>query len=217
MRRAALAALAALGLACNAPPPAPGPKPGSPEHLAAYLSTIAGTDEATRERAVASWLVPEATWNRTLVIPWRSLYAEYAAGFAARVPAVAAQLAALDPVTARRHYAGDRRLTLGEARLRWALPVQYPSDVAEVGGAPIDAVFLFDGERWRALLGVDELVLAHLRALAPACADKLALAGPLGRCSEVGYLVAAAALHGGGAELDRACRMAATLCGTPAP
>lgn len=210
-----LVALAALAIACNAPPQPP--VPGTPEHLAAYLSTIAGTDAATREREVRSWLVPEGTWNRTLVIPWRSLYADYTAQFAARVPAAVAQLASLDPITARRHYAGDRRLTLGEARLRWALPVQYPSSIAELGGKPLDAVFLFDGEHWRALLGLDELVLARVHALDPACADKLAVAGPLGRCSEVGYLVAAAALRGGGPDLDRACRMAATLCGNPPP
>jgi hypothetical protein len=209
-----LALVALLIAACNAPPARP--KPGSADDLAEYLRGVAGADEATRQREVATWVVPEATWNRTIVPPWRSLYAEYVAGFATASPATIASLASLDPVTTRRHYAGDPRLTLGEARLRWALPVQYPSMVAEIGGRPLDAVFIYDG-RWRALLGVDELVLARVRALDADCAAKVAIAGPLGHCSEIGFVVAAAALRGGGEELAHACRMAAMMCGTPAP
>lgn len=208
-----LSVLAVL-IACNAPPPRPAP--GSATDLAEYLRTIAGADETTREHAVAGWLVPEATWNRTIVPAWRGLYAEYTAQFASRVPIAAAQLASLDPVTTRRHWAGDPHLTLAEARLRWALPVQYPSMVADVGGHPVDAVFIYDGS-WRALLGLDELVLAHVRALDADCAAKVALAGPLGKCTEIGFVVADAALRGNRADLDRACRMAATMCGNPAP
>lgn len=209
----------ALVIACNAPPPAP--VPGSPRDLAAYLAAVAGTDRETRAREVATWLVPEATWDRTLMPPYRALYADYAANFSARAAALVDALAPLAPVTARRHYAGDRELTLAEARLRWALPVQYPSAVADIGGAPIDAVFLYDGEHWRALAGVDELVLARVRALDATCAVELARAGPLDgalrHCSEVGALVASAALRGARAELARACGLANTLCGTPAP
>jgi hypothetical protein len=201
-------------LACNAPPKPP--KPGSADDLAAYLRGVAGADEATRAREVATWVVPEATWNRTIVPPWRSLYGEYVAGFAAASAATVSSLASLDPVTTRRHYAGDPRLTLGEARLRWALPVQYPSMVADIGGRPLDAVFIYDG-RWRALLGLDELVVARVRALDADCAAKVAIAGPLGHCSEIGFVVAAAALRGGGEDLARACRMAAMMCGNPAP
>ena len=205
-------------VACNAAPPPP-PAPGSAEQLAEYLRTVAGTDETTREREVATWILPEATWNKTIVIPWRVLYAEYAAQFTANAKVTITQLASLDPVTTRRHYAGDRRLTLGEARLRWALPVQYPSMVAELGGHPLDAVFVYDvgNDHWRALLGLDGLALAHVRALDADCAAKLELAGPLGHCTEIGYVVAAAALRGGGPDLARACRMAATMCGNPAP
>jgi hypothetical protein len=209
-----LAALALVIVACNAS--SPRPKPGSADDLAEYLRTVAGSDEPRRADEVATWIVPEATWNRTIVPPWRSLYGEYVAGFTAASSSTIASLASLDPVTTRRHYAGDPKLTLGEARLRWALPVQYPSMVAEIGGRPLDAVFIYDGH-WRALLGIDELVLAHLRALDADCAAKLMLAGPLGHCSEIGFVVAAAALRNDRVELARACRMATMMCGTPAP
>ena len=201
-------------VACNATPAQPAP--GSADDLAAYLRTVAGADTATRERAVATWLVPEATWNRTIVPTWRGLYAEYVAQFPARAAAITPALASLDPVTARRHWAGDPKLTLGEARLRWALPVQYPSMVARIGDHELDAVFVYDGT-WHALLGLDELVVGHVRALDADCAAKLQLAGPLGKCTEIGFVVADAALRGNRADLDRACRMAATMCGNPAP
>ncbi len=205
-------------IACNAAPPPP-PKPGSADQLAEYLRIVAGADEATRNREVATWLMPEATWNKTIIIPWRSLYAEYAAHFTAHANETIASLASLDPVTTRRHWAGDRKLTLGEARLRWALPVQYPSMVAELGGHALDAVFIYDydAQHWRALLGLDDLVIDHVRVLDADCAARLVLAGPPGHCTEIGFVVAAAALRGGGPDLARPCRMAATMCGNPAP
>jgi hypothetical protein len=207
-------AIALLVVACNAPPPTP--KPGSADELAEHLRGIAGADRPARERAVASWVVPEATWNRTIVAPWRSLYGEYIAGYAAAEQPMLDALASLDPVAARRHYAGDRALTIGEARLRWALPVQYPSMVATIGGRELDAVFIYDGA-WRALIGVDALVMAHVRARDASCAADLDRIGPLGHCNEIGFVVAAAALRGGGPELTRACHMAASMCGNPAP
>ncbi len=210
MKRVVLAAL----VACNAPPTTP--KPGSADELAQYLKTIAGEDAATRARAIASWRLPEASWDRTIVSPWKSLYGEYIAGYAVAEHPIQDALASLDPVAVRRHYAGDRALTIGEARLRWALPVQYPSMVATIGGRELDAVFIYDGQ-WRALLGVDALVMARVRALDASCAANLDRIGPLGHCNEIGFVVAAAALRGGGPELTRACHMAASMCGNPAP
>jgi hypothetical protein len=209
-------ALAASG-ACReaaAPPP---PRTGTPDELAAYLRTVAGADEATRRREVASWIVDETTWSRDILEPYSALHGEYVTGFDAQVPALVARLAPLGPITARRHFAGDQRLTRAQARTRWPLPVQFPSAVAELDGTPIDAVFLFDGARWRALLGLDQIMLAHVAALDPACARRVALAGPTGRCTEVAWLVADAALRAQPARFAHACQLATTLCGNPAP
>jgi hypothetical protein len=222
--RLAVAALAGLAAACSAsPPPAPPPRPGSPEALVAYLATVVGADAATRQREAASWLVPPALWSATLVEAYRPLYAEYQRAFAADLPAVVDRLARPGPVTARRHFAGDLRLTPAEARDRWALPTLFPSLVAEAGGAPIDAVFVADGAAWRALIGLDAAVLARVAALDPGCARDLARAGPPGHCTDVGAAVADAALRTTpalrtpGDSLAHVCRLAETLCGKESP
>ena len=212
MRRAL--ALIAL-VACHEPPVAT--KLGTPDDLADYLRTVAGTDTATRTREVTGWIVDETTWSRDIVEPFRSLYAEYVKAFDAQVPGLVARLASLGPVTARRHFAGDPRALPSQIRTRWAVPVQFPSAVAELGDQPIEAVFIHDGEHWRALLGLDQIVVAHVAALDPACAKKLQLAGPPGRCTEVAWLVADSALR---AQLERfahACQLASTHCGNSVP
>jgi hypothetical protein len=210
------AVLLAVVLGCrdDAAPPRP---TGTPDELVAYLTTIAGADEATRTREVSSWIVDANTWSRDIVEPYRALHDEYVKGFDAQVPAMVARFAAPGAVTARRHFAGDRRLTGAQIRMRWTVPVQFPSAVAELAGAPIETVFIYDGGHWRALLGLDQIVLGHVRALDPACAQKLALAGPPGRCTEVGWLVADAALRGHAERFAHACQLATTLCGNPAP
>ncbi len=206
----------APGAGCHEPPPPP-PPAGTPAELAAYLRTVAGADEATRAREVASWIVGETTWSRDIVEPYTALHGEYVRAFDAQMPAMIARLAPLGEITARRHFAGDLRLTPAQARMRWAVPVQFPSAVAELGGTPIDAVFLHDGAHWRALLGLDSIMLAHVAALDPACAKRVALAGPPGRCTEVSWLVADAALRAQPARFAHACTLATTLCGNPAP
>ncbi|HEX3759559.1 MAG TPA: hypothetical protein VHW23_12670 [Kofleriaceae bacterium] len=221
---AALAALAGVAIAAcgSSAAPAP-PRPGSPEALAAYLVTVVGADAATRQREAAGWLVPPALWDATLVGVYRPLYAEYRRAFAAELPALVDRLARPGPVTARRHFAGDLRLTPAEARDRWALPTLFPSLVAEAGGAPIDAVFVADGAGWRALVGLDAVVLARVAALDPGCARDLALAGPPGHCTDVGAAVADAALRTApalrkpGDPLAHVCRLAETLCGKGSP
>jgi hypothetical protein len=193
------------------------PKAGSPEALADYLRTIAGADVATRQHAVTGWILDEAAWNRTVVVPYRALWNDYAAHFDAYVSPLVARFAAPGSITARRHYAGDPRLTNAQVRMRWALPVQYPSAVAELGGAPVDAVFIWDGSGWRVLAGLDDLLLARVRTLDPHCADLLVRSGPPNHCTEVGWFVADTALRGDASGFAHACQLAANACGNDKP
>ncbi len=196
---------------------APAPAPGTPEDLAAYLRTVAGADAATRGRQVTAWQLDERDWNRTVVEPFRGLYADYARDFDAAAAPLAAQLATRGEITARRHFADDPRLTLAQGRLRWTVPVMYPSAVAELAGAPLDTVFVYDGHGWCALAGVDALVLARVGALDARCGELLAHAGRDDRCSQVGWVIADAALRGDRARFDHACALAAGLCGKASP
>lgn len=202
-------------VACHEP--AASPELATPAELAAYLRTVAGADTATRRREVAGWIVDETTWSRDIVEPFRSLYGEYVAAFDAQIAGTVARLASLGPITARRHFAGDPRALPAQIRTRWAVPVQFPSVVAELDGQPIDAVFIHDGTKWRALLGLDRLVINHVAALDPACARMLVLAGPPGRCTEVAWLVADAALRAQPERFAHACKLATTLCGNSVP
>ena len=93
----------------------------------------------------------------------------------------------------------------------------FPSLVAEAGGVPIDAVLVPEGERWRALVGLDAVVRARVAALDPRCAARLALAGPTARCTEVGAAIADAALRTDRDRLAHVCRLAETLCGKGSP
>ena len=211
MRALALAFL----IACKsqpAPPPA-----GSPEALAAYLRTVAGTDEAARQHAVTGWILDEAAFDRIIVPSYQPLWKDYAAQFDEKLPPLVAKLASHGTITTRRHYAGDPRLTNAQVRVRWALPVQYPSVVAELDGTPIDTVFVWDGSGWRVLAGVDDLLLQRVRALDPHCADLLLKSGPSNHCTEVGWFVADTALKADQAGFARACKLAANVCGNDTP
>jgi hypothetical protein len=210
-----LGALALVALGCGRA--APKPAPGTPEDLEVYLRTIAGADPATRAHEVATWVLDEATWNHTIVEPWRAIWQDYARGFDAASAPLVAQLATPGQVTARRHWAGDPQLTPAQARLRWVLPVQYPSVIAAIAGGAIDTVFVYDGARWRALAGVDELLVAKIRARDPECAALLARAGPTGRCIEVGWLVADSGWRADASRFAHACRLAHVLCGNASP
>ena len=212
MRALALAFL----IACKAAPPAQ-PPAGSPEALAAYLRSVAGADEQTRTQAVTGWILDEAAFDRILVPPYRQLWKDYAAHFDAVMPALVTRLASHGTITTRRHYAGDPRLTNAQVRVRWALPVQYPSVVAELDGAPIDTVFVWDGAGWRVLAGVDDLLLQRVRALDGHCADLLLESGPPNHCTEVGWFVGDTALKGDQAGFARACKLAANVCGNDTP
>jgi hypothetical protein len=195
----------------------PGPPPGTPEALAAYLQTVVGHDPATLQREIASWVLDDAAWNATVTATYRPLHTEYQQAFVAALPALIAQLGHPGVVTARRHYAGDPRLTLAESRDRWALPPVFPSVVAELDGAPLEAVFVRDGDRWRALVGLDAVVRARVAALDAGCAAELARAGRTGRCTDVGAAIAEAALRTDRDRLAHVCRLAETLCGKESP
>jgi len=196
---------------------APAPAPGTPEDLAVYLGRVAGADEASRQREVAGWIVDAPTWHRVIVEPYRGLYDDYARGFDVASAPLVARLATGGQIAARRHFAGDPRLTREQARLRWTVPPLYPSAVVELDGQPIDAVFIHDGTGWRVLAGLDALVLARATALDAACGKNLSKAGPIGHCSEVGAALAEAAVRGETARFAKLCGLAATLCANASP
>ena len=183
-----------------------------PDDLAADLRTVVGTDPATRLRAVASWKLDEDAWRRTVVAPYRDAYADYVAMFDVAAPAIVDQLATAGEVTARRHFADDPQATGTQVRLRWAVPVLYPSAVATLGGAPLDTAFVQVGDHWGALLGAADIPLRRAVALDPDCAVRLAMAGAPGPCTDVGFLVADAAMRGDRAAFTRACGLAAAQC-----
>jgi hypothetical protein len=205
--RGLLVVVALIACRDGAPPP-----PAATASLAEYLKVLAGSDDATRTREVRSWRLDVAGWRRVVVDPYRAIYADYAHAFDAQVPALVAQLAKRGAVSVRAHYAGDPRLTPGQARARWAVPVLYGSQVAELDAVPIDVVFARDGNRWRAITGFDVMIRAHVEALDPACARLLERAGPTGRCTEIGWVIADAALRADRRRFDHACQLAASLC-----
>ena len=211
---AALAA-AAAGAACDRPP---APRPATAEDLAAYVADLAAGDPDAAARELAGWPLDRQLWRRTLVEPYRDLWDEVAPE--GRLRALGGALRR-GPVTARRHYADDPRLTPGQLWLRWALPTLYPSFVVEIDGRPLDTVFLHDGVRWRALVGLDERIEARVRALDPGCAAHLAAVTASADCASAAWAVANATLRiSGEAGRDRVarnCRIAANLCGKRSP
>lgn len=197
-----------LVAACREPAPPPPPARAT---LADYLATIAGTDEATRTLEIATWELDRPAWERTVVATYRGVHAEYVRAFEAAAPALIAQLATRSAITTRAHYAGDSELTLGQAHARWALPVQYPSEIAELDGVALDAVFVRDGDRWRAIAGIDTVIRAKAAAIDPACAAHLD-ARTSGPCIEVGWVIAEAALRTDRPRFAHACSLASNLC-----
>lgn len=203
----AAVALLVLTAACRDPMPPPPVR----ATLAEYLGTIAGTDEATRTLEIATWQLDRDTWERTVVATYAGVHADYLHAFQTAAPALNAVLAHRGTITTRPHFAGDPKLTLGQAHTRWALPVQYPSEIAELDGTPLDAVFVRDGDRWRAISGLDLVIRAKAAAIDPACAARLDVATS-GQCIEVGWVIADAALRADTARFAHACSLASNLC-----
>jgi hypothetical protein len=196
---------------------APARAPTEPDALAEYLRAVAELDEPARGREIAALRLDEPAWRRIVVDPYRALWSEYTRAFPADSAAIAVQLRTRGVISARRHFAGDPRLTRAEARLRWVLPVMYPSVVAELDGAPIDAVFVHDGGRWRALSGLDAVVRTRVRELDAACGERFERAGPSGRCTELAWAIAEAALRGDSRGFAHACELAAPHCANAPP
>jgi hypothetical protein len=182
-------ALALIGLAaCSGSHPAQSPE----DRLASYL-THAGSAE------IATWKLGRDDFRQIVVEPFRGLYDDYAAQFDAHPPV-------LGPIEVRKHFASDPALSSSQVRLRWTLPAMYPAYTA------LGTVFVDDHGHWRALAGLDEALLARIRALDPACADRLLLVGPPGACTDVGWVVADAGLRGDQPRFAHACLLAATAC-----
>ena len=145
------------------------------------------------------------------------MYADYAREFDAAAPALAAQLARPGALTTRPHFAGDPQLTFDQAIARWALPTLFPSQVADKGGQPIDAVFVRDGGRWRALVGIGRVVRARAAALDGDCASLFDLATRSKTCGDSRWPIAEAALRTDRERFVRACALARSVCGKPTP
>ena len=175
--------------------------------LAACSSRESQTLEAVIERGdAATWQLDDAAWTRIVVEPYRELYPEYAREYAiAPIPRGA--------VATRRHYADDPQLTVGQAWTRWALPVLAESYVATIDGKPLDAVFVRDGDHWRAITGLDRVIGARVTALDPSCP----IGGATKQCRELAWQIADAALRTERSRFARACTLAAAHCGKPAP
>jgi hypothetical protein len=206
----ALAMLALVACSDNRAPTPPAPA-ADPAGLATYLDTIAAYPPAARAAEMAHWKLDRAAWNRIVVEPFRGAYDAYDAGFADAIAPEVGKLHA-GVIATRRHYSGEPKNTVAESWLRWALPTLYPSAVAELEGAPIDLVFVHDGAGWRTLAGLDHIIVERGRAFDPACTAYLEGVAQKA-CSEVGYLIAAAAIRSDRTAFDRACRLAASRCG----
>lgn len=201
MRRAFVVALALA--AC-------GQKSATDDSLQAYLTSLAGADEATRAAAVASWKLSPSGWERVTTDPYRGEYAYYRNYFEEHASKLVAQLAS-GPIVTRAHFAGDPALTRGQARARWAQPVQAPSEIATTHGIAIDAVFVRDDGGWRAIVGVDQLIFERIGAHDVSCA-KRALPIRTGPCGNAAWVVAEAAVRKDVTRLQHACAQLANLC-----
>lgn len=180
--------------------------------LATYLRDVAALDRTGRDLEIASWRFDAAGWNRTVVEPYRAVFDDYVRAFDPD-----RLVGFIGDIDVRPHFADDPKLTAGQARARWALPVAFPSQVATAAGAPIDAVFVRDGDRWRVIVGLDVIINDRVDRRDRACATAIDRQLPSKRCRDVAWVVADAALRTDDARFARACALAATTCGTPSP
>jgi hypothetical protein len=141
-------------------------------------------------------MLERSEFDQIIVEPFRSLWPEYVARY--RPTNV--------PKSPRQHFAGDARLTPSQARLRWMLPVMFPSYVDDRD------VFVKTASGWHSLAGLDEAMLDRLRAVDPECEKRVEAVTPTGACIEVAWQVADAGLRGDTERFKHACQLAATQC-----
>lgn len=169
----------------------------------------------------AAWKLTRDEWIRVVTDPFRATYDDYARMFDAALPDLRSQIGAARSdgdiqLATRPHYAGDPELTRGQARARWALPVQAPARVAVLDGAPLDVVFVLVGDRrdydyYKAIVGIDAIVVDKTRAMDAGCAVYLETLGSK-MCQTVGWEVADAALRADKPRLAHACSLAMGQC-----
>lgn len=193
-----------------------GSEPAQAPELAKYLYEQSG-----QPAVVDAWLMTRAQWNRVVVDPYQRVYDDYVKAFAAQAPKLRAQLAAKHPIVTRAHVAGDPVSTHDQAMTRWALPTLAPTRVAQLAGNPatnLDAVFVDVGGQWKAIVGLGTIIRAYVAEHDMVCAVAIARLDPAGgRCIEIAYEVADAALRDDRARLSHVCGLATTVCGKPAP
>lgn len=165
---------------------------------------------------VAAMKLTRAEWTKVVVEPYRDAYDDYARAFDAAAPALEARLAAskanaTPAISSRQHYAGDPDLTRGQARARWALPVQAPARVVVLDDVMLDAVFVNASGRYKAIVGVDQIVVDRTRALDDGCARYLETLGSK-QCQIIGWAIADAAMRADRAKLRHACSLAVSQC-----
>jgi hypothetical protein len=141
-------------------------------------------------------MLERSEFDQIIVEPFRSLWPEYVTRY--RPTNV--------PTSPRQHFAGDAHLTPSQARLRWMLPVMYPSYVDDRD------VFVKTASGWHSLAGLDEAMLDRLRALDPVCEKRVEAITPTGACIEVAWQVADAGLRDDAERFKHACQLAATQC-----
>ncbi|MFN0247357.1 MAG: hypothetical protein ACKV2T_10755 [Kofleriaceae bacterium] len=164
----------------------------------------------------AAWKLAREEWIKVVSDPFRGAYEDYVRAFDAALPALEVQIrdaraAGKSRLMTRQHYAGDPQLTRGQARARWALPVQAPAQVALLDEVPLDAVFVRAGDAYKALVGIDTIVIDRTRALDATCARYLETLGEK-TCQTIGWEIADAALRGDKARLGHSCSIAKGLC-----
>ncbi len=196
--------------------------------LTAAVTALLAAPADEQQRAVARLKLDPLAFSDVLTAPYDLQYSAYDARFTAAAPAFAAELRRLaaapaasaaapaapaaPAITVRRHYAGDRTLSLEQARLRWALPVQAESWLVERGGVLLDAVWVRHRGRWFTLMGLDAAVLQLLATAAPECAAAARRAGPPGVCSDATWMALDAAMRGVDDRVARACERALHFC-----